>query len=86
MCSVIRGFRLASEALIVKPGVTYEMIESVSRRAFSSTSGTYNVRASELARDRKLNIFNVTVQFLDETEHPFQIEVSFVDFLHMHCS
>ncbi|KOB71849.1 Tyrosine-protein phosphatase non-receptor type 4, partial [Operophtera brumata] len=50
------------------------MIESVSRRAFSSTSGTYNVRASELARDRKLNIFNVTVQFLDETEHPFQIE------------
>lgn len=54
------------------------MIESVSRRAFSSTSGTYNVRATELARDRKLNIFNVTVQFLDETEHPFQIEVSSV--------
>lgn len=52
------------------------MIESVSRRAFSSTSGTYNVRASELARERKLNIFNVTVQFLDDTQHSFQIEVS----------
>ncbi|XP_049873444.1 tyrosine-protein phosphatase non-receptor type 4 [Pectinophora gossypiella] len=50
------------------------MIESVSRRTFSSSSGTYNVRASELARERKLNIFNVTVQFLDETEHTFQIE------------
>ncbi|KAL0839046.1 hypothetical protein ABMA28_017033 [Loxostege sticticalis] len=50
------------------------MIESVSRRAFSSTSGTYNVRASELARERKLNIFNVTVQFLDDTQHSFQIE------------
>ncbi|KPI99310.1 Tyrosine-protein phosphatase non-receptor type 3 [Papilio xuthus] len=50
------------------------MIESVSRRAFSSSSGTYNVRASELARERKLNIFNVTVQFLDETQQSFQIE------------
>ncbi|KAI5646606.1 protein-tyrosine phosphatase domain-containing protein [Phthorimaea operculella] len=50
------------------------MIESVSRRAFSSSSGTYNVRASELARDRKLNIINVTVQFLDDTQHMFQIE------------
>ncbi|XP_072949032.1 tyrosine-protein phosphatase non-receptor type 4 [Epargyreus clarus] len=50
------------------------MIESVSRRAFSSSSGTYNVRASELARERKLNIFNVTVQFLDDTQHFFQIE------------
>ena len=55
------------------------MIESVSRRAFSSSSGTYNVRASELARERKLNIFNVTVVFLDDTQHSFQIEVS----LHM---
>ncbi|XP_039753145.1 tyrosine-protein phosphatase non-receptor type 4 isoform X2 [Pararge aegeria] len=50
------------------------MIESVSRRAFSSSSGTYNVRASELARERKLNIFNVTIVFLDETQHSFQIE------------
>ncbi|KAG6440613.1 hypothetical protein O3G_MSEX001358 [Manduca sexta] len=50
------------------------MIESVSRRAFSSSSGTYNVRASELARERKLNIFSVTVQFLDDTQQTFQIE------------
>ncbi|XP_061383655.1 tyrosine-protein phosphatase non-receptor type 4 isoform X1 [Danaus plexippus] len=50
------------------------MIESVSRRAFSSSSGTYNVRASELARERKLNIFNVTVVFLDDTQQLFQIE------------
>ncbi|CAH2096440.1 unnamed protein product [Euphydryas editha] len=50
------------------------MIESVSRRAFSSSSGTYNVRASELARERKLNIFNVTVFFLDDTQQSFQIE------------
>ncbi|XP_041978945.1 tyrosine-protein phosphatase non-receptor type 4 isoform X2 [Aricia agestis] len=50
------------------------MIESVSRRAFSSCSGTYNVRASELARERKLNIFNVIVVFLDDTHHCFQIE------------
>ncbi|XP_022117969.2 tyrosine-protein phosphatase non-receptor type 4 isoform X1 [Pieris rapae] len=50
------------------------MIESVSRRAFSSSSGTYNVRASELARERKLNIFNVTVLFLDDTQQSFQIE------------
>lgn len=51
------------------------MIESVSRRAFSSSSGTYNVRASELARERKLNIINVSVVFLDDTQHSFQIEV-----------
>ncbi|XP_061715774.1 tyrosine-protein phosphatase non-receptor type 4 [Cydia pomonella] len=51
-----------------------EMIESVSRRAFSSSSGTYNVRALELQRERKLNILNVTVQFLDDTQHSFQIE------------
>ncbi|CAG9125433.1 unnamed protein product [Plutella xylostella] len=50
------------------------MIESVSRRAFSSSSGTYNVRASELARESKLNILNVTVYFLDDTQHCFQIE------------
>ncbi|XP_050675739.1 tyrosine-protein phosphatase non-receptor type 4 isoform X1 [Leptidea sinapis] len=50
------------------------MIESVSRRAFSSSSGTYNVRASELARERKLNVFNVVVLFLDDTQQTFQIE------------
>jgi hypothetical protein len=54
------------------------MIESVSRRAFSGSSGTYNVRASELARDRRLKTLSATVVFLDDTEHCFQIEVLFV--------
>jgi hypothetical protein len=53
------------------------MIESVSRRAFSGSSGTYNVRASELARDRRLKTLSATVVFLDDTQHCFQIEVMF---------
>lgn len=69
------GHRLITILIVTNRGVD-EMIESVSRRAFSSTSGTYNVRASELARERKLNIFNVTVQFLDDTEQIFSVEVS----------
>lgn len=50
------------------------MIDSVSRRAFSGSSGTYNVRASELARDRRLKTLSVTVVFLDDTQHIFQVE------------
>ncbi|KAK7863894.1 hypothetical protein R5R35_007226 [Gryllus longicercus] len=50
------------------------MIDSVSRRAFSGSSGTYNVRASELARDRRLKTLSVTVVFLDDTQHTFQVE------------
>ncbi|XP_018569076.1 tyrosine-protein phosphatase non-receptor type 4 isoform X2 [Anoplophora glabripennis] len=52
------------------------MIESVSKRAFSGSSGTYNVHALELAaaRERKLKGLNVTVRFLDDTEHVFHIE------------
>lgn len=50
------------------------MIESVSRRAFSGSSGTYNVRASELARDRHLKTLSATVVFLDDTQHIFQLE------------
>lgn len=50
------------------------MIESVSRRAFSGSSGTYNVRASELARDRRLKTLSATVVFLDDTQHIFQLE------------
>nr|CAD7571593.1 unnamed protein product [Timema californicum] len=50
------------------------MFESVPRRAFSGSSGTYNVRASELARDRCLKTLNATVCFLDDTQHSFQIE------------
>lgn len=51
------------------------MIESVSRRAFSGSSGTYNVRASELARDKKLKTLAATVVFLDDSQHCFQLEV-----------
>nr|XP_023021973.1 tyrosine-protein phosphatase non-receptor type 4 [Leptinotarsa decemlineata] len=52
------------------------MIESVSKRAFSGSSGTYNVHALELAaaRERKLKGLSVTVRFLDDTEHVFHIE------------
>ncbi|XKL66206.1 hypothetical protein PGB90_009626 [Kerria lacca] len=51
------------------------MLESVSRRTFGGSSGTYNVRASELARDRgRLKTLNVTVVFLDDTQHTFQLE------------
>ncbi|XP_054285925.1 tyrosine-protein phosphatase non-receptor type 4 [Macrosteles quadrilineatus] len=49
------------------------MIESVSRRALGGSSGTYNVRASELARDR-LKTLSATVVFLDDTQHCFQLE------------
>lgn len=52
------------------------MIESWSRRAFSGSSGTYHVRANELAaqRDRKLKALSATVVFLDDTEQCFQLE------------
>lgn len=52
------------------------MIENVSKRAFSGSSGTYNVHALELAaaRVRKLKGLTVTVLFLDDTEHSFHVE------------
>lgn len=52
------------------------MIESVSKRVFSGSSGTYNVHALELAaaRERKLKNLSVTVRFLDDSEHVFHIE------------
>lgn len=50
------------------------MIDSVSRRAFSGSSGTYNVRASELARDRRLKTLSAVVLFLDDSTHTFHIE------------
>lgn len=52
------------------------MIESLSRRALSGSSGTYHVHALELAaaRERKLKGLNVTVMFLDDTEHTFHVE------------
>jgi len=46
----------------------------VSRRALSGSSGTYNVRASELARERRHKTLSATVVFLDETQHCFQLE------------
>lgn len=52
------------------------MIESVSKRVFSGSSGTYNVHALELAavRERKLKSLSVTVKFLDDSEHVFHID------------
>lgn len=51
------------------------MIESISKRPFSGSSGTYHVHALELAaaRERKLKGFNVTIHFLDDTEHTFNV-------------
>lgn len=37
-------------------------------------SGTYKVRSAELARDKKSQTKSVTVLFLDETSHTFQLE------------
>ncbi|BES96815.1 phosphatase non-receptor type [Nesidiocoris tenuis] len=59
---------------MIKIGNLNSMIESVSRRAFGGSSGTYNVRATELARDRRLKTLSVTVVFLDDTKQLFQLE------------
>lgn len=57
------------------------MIEGVSRRTLAGSSGTYNVRATELAVDRgRLKSINATVVFLDDTEHCFKLDVSKVFF------
>ncbi|CAG9774075.1 unnamed protein product [Ceutorhynchus assimilis] len=52
------------------------MIESVSKRAFGGSSGSYNVQALELAaaRERKLKGLSIVVRFLDDTDHTFYIE------------
>ncbi|KAK3850385.1 hypothetical protein Pcinc_042911 [Petrolisthes cinctipes] len=50
------------------------MLEGVSRRAFGCSSGTYNVRASELARHRALKTLRVQVALLDDTTQVFEIE------------
>lgn len=54
----------------------FEMIESVSRRALSGSSGSYHVRGAELARNRRLKSLSATVVFLDDTQHTFQLDVS----------
>lgn len=51
-------------------------IESVSRRALSGSSGSYHVRGAELARNRRLKSLSATVVFLDDTQHTFQLDVS----------
>lgn len=53
-----------------------EMIESVSRRALSGSSGSYHVRGAELARNRRLKSLSATVIFLDDSQHTFQLDVS----------
>ncbi|XP_014217078.1 tyrosine-protein phosphatase non-receptor type 4 [Copidosoma floridanum] len=50
------------------------MIESVSRRGLSGSSGSYHVRGAELARDRKLKTLSATVVFLDDTQQTFQLD------------
>ncbi|XP_050686632.1 tyrosine-protein phosphatase non-receptor type 4-like isoform X6 [Eriocheir sinensis] len=51
------------------------MLEGVGRRAFGCTSsGTYNVRASELARHRALKTLRVQVTLLDDSTQVFEIE------------
>ena len=51
-----------------------------------ASSGTYNVRASEMARDRPGVVKSVRclVRFLDDTEAPFEIEVSRATFWSAH--
>lgn len=41
-----------------------------------ASSGTYNVRASELARDKTIKTVKCVVHFLDDTEASFEIDVS----------
>ncbi|XP_076243944.1 protein tyrosine phosphatase Meg isoform X5 [Calliopsis andreniformis] len=50
------------------------MIESVSRRALSGSSGSYHVRGAELARNRRLKSLSAVVVFLDDTQHTFQLD------------
>ena len=40
------------------------------------SSGSYNVRASEMAHDRQLKTVTCLVHFLDDTEEYFEIDVS----------
>ncbi|CAG0898038.1 unnamed protein product [Darwinula stevensoni] len=50
------------------------MKKQMSRKSFVGPSGSYNVRASELARDRLLKSIQCTVIFLDDTQKVFEIE------------
>ncbi|XP_071033049.1 tyrosine-protein phosphatase non-receptor type 4 [Parasteatoda tepidariorum] len=46
----------------------------MSRRAFVGSSGTYNVRASELAREKRVKTIRCTVFFLDDSQQTFEID------------
>ena len=43
---------------------------------YRATSGTYNVRATEMARDKSVKTVRCIVHFLDDTETTFDIDVS----------
>ncbi|XP_054706280.1 LOW QUALITY PROTEIN: tyrosine-protein phosphatase non-receptor type 4-like [Uloborus diversus] len=46
----------------------------MSRRAFVGSSGTYNVRASELAREKRVKTIRCTVFFLDHSQQTFELD------------
>lgn len=53
----------------------------MSRRVFVGSSGTYNVRASELAREKRVKAIRCTVFFLDDSQQTFELDVSYVYYL-----
>lgn len=46
----------------------------MSRRVFVGSSGTYNVRASELAREKRVKAIRCTVFFLDDSQQTFELD------------
>ncbi|GFQ97749.1 tyrosine-protein phosphatase non-receptor type 4 [Trichonephila clavata] len=46
----------------------------MSRRAFVGSSGTYNVRASELAREKRVKTIRCIVFFLDDSQQTFEVD------------
>ncbi|XP_076359400.1 protein tyrosine phosphatase Meg isoform X1 [Tachypleus tridentatus] len=46
----------------------------MSRRVFGGSSGTYNVRASELDREKRGRTVRCTIFFLDDTQHTFEVD------------
>ncbi|XP_008559372.1 tyrosine-protein phosphatase non-receptor type 4 isoform X2 [Microplitis demolitor] len=78
VCVDIKGYRrrlgILSGRWLTHLVQVVDMIESVSRRALSGSSGSYHVRGAELARDRRLKSLAATVVFLDDTQHTFQLD------------
>ena len=48
----------------------------VMSRRFRASSGSYNVRASEIAREKQERRMRCLVAFLDDSEHIFEVEVN----------